>query len=94
MKKKAQIRYTVSFLILAVLLLLLFIWNINAGNEKTGKVRYLQYLIGSVQFFFTFCKYLTVFSIAIQFIFQKKIFEYHTVGACVVAAGFYMVKCR
>ena len=32
MKKKAQIRYTVSFLILAVLLLLLFIWNINAGS--------------------------------------------------------------
>ena len=32
MKKKAQIRYTVSFLILSVLLLLLFIWNINAGS--------------------------------------------------------------
>ena len=32
MKKKAQIRSTVSFLILAVLLLLLFIWNINAGS--------------------------------------------------------------
>lgn len=32
MKKKAQIRYTASFLILAVLLLLLFIWNINAGS--------------------------------------------------------------
>ena len=32
MKKKAQIRYTGSFLILAVLLLLLFIWNINAGS--------------------------------------------------------------
>ena len=32
MKKKAQVRYTVSFLILAVLLLLLFIWNINAGS--------------------------------------------------------------
>lgn len=32
MKRKAQIRYTVSFLILAVLLLLLFIWNINAGS--------------------------------------------------------------
>ena len=32
MKKKAQFRYTVSFLILAVLLLLLFIWNINAGS--------------------------------------------------------------
>ena len=32
MKKKAQIRYTVSFLILAVLLLLLSIWNINAGS--------------------------------------------------------------
>lgn len=32
MKKKAQIRYMVSFLILAVLLLLLFIWNINAGS--------------------------------------------------------------
>ena len=32
MKKKAQVRYTVSFLILAVLLLLLFFWNINAGS--------------------------------------------------------------
>lgn len=32
MKKKAQVRYTVSFLLLAVLLLLLFFWNVNAGS--------------------------------------------------------------
>ena len=32
MKKKAQVRYTVSFLILAILLLLLFFWNVNAGS--------------------------------------------------------------
>lgn len=32
MKKKAQFRYMVSFLILAVLLLLLLFWNINAGS--------------------------------------------------------------
>ena len=32
MKQKAQFRYMVSFLILAVLLLLLLFWNINAGS--------------------------------------------------------------
>ena len=34
MKKKAQIRYAVSFVILIVLLLLLFFWNINAGSVQ------------------------------------------------------------
>ena len=34
MKKKAQIRYAVSFVILIVLLLLLFLWNINAGSVR------------------------------------------------------------
>lgn len=34
MKKKAQIRYAVSFVILIVLLLLLFFWNINAGSVR------------------------------------------------------------
>ena len=34
MKKKAQIRYAVSFVILMVLLLLLFFWNINAGSVR------------------------------------------------------------
>ena len=34
MKKKAQIRYAVSFVILIVLLLLLFLWNINAGSVQ------------------------------------------------------------
>lgn len=34
MKKKAQIRYVVSFVILIVLLLLLFFWNINAGSVQ------------------------------------------------------------
>lgn len=32
MKKKAQIRYTVSFVILTVLLFILSFWNINAGS--------------------------------------------------------------
>ena len=32
MKKKAHIRYTISFLVLVILLLLLFFWNINAGS--------------------------------------------------------------
>ena len=32
MKRKAQIRYTVSFVILTVMLLVLFFWNINAGS--------------------------------------------------------------
>ena len=34
MKKKAQIRYAVSFVILIVLLLMLFFWNINAGSVQ------------------------------------------------------------
>ena len=34
MKKKAQIRYAVSFVILIVLLLMLFFWNINAGTVQ------------------------------------------------------------
>ena len=34
MKKKAQIRYAVSFVILIVLLLLLVFWNINAGSVQ------------------------------------------------------------
>lgn len=34
MKKKAQIRYVVSFVILIVLLLMLFFWNINAGSVQ------------------------------------------------------------
>ena len=32
MKKKARIRYTISFIILAIALLCLFVWNINAGS--------------------------------------------------------------
>lgn len=32
MKKRAHIRYTISFILLAVLLLFLFFWNINAGS--------------------------------------------------------------
>lgn len=32
MRKKAQIRYVISFLLLAVLLMLLFFWNINSGS--------------------------------------------------------------
>lgn len=32
MKKKAHIRYMISFVILAILLLILFFWNINAGS--------------------------------------------------------------
>lgn len=32
MKKKAQIRYVISFLLLAALLVLLFFWNINSGS--------------------------------------------------------------
>lgn len=34
MKKKAHIRYAVSFVILIALLLLLFFWNINAGSVQ------------------------------------------------------------
>ncbi len=34
MKKKAHIRYTISFVILGILLLLLFFWNINAGSVQ------------------------------------------------------------
>ena len=34
MKKKAQIRYAVSFVILIILLLMLFFWNINAGSVQ------------------------------------------------------------
>ena len=32
MKKKARSRYTISFIILAIALLCLFVWNINAGS--------------------------------------------------------------
>lgn len=32
MRKKAKIRYVISFLLLAVLLMLLFFWNINSGS--------------------------------------------------------------
>ncbi|MCU6761837.1 Vitamin B12 import system permease protein BtuC [uncultured Roseburia sp.] len=34
MAKKMQIRYTISFMILAVLLLLLFLWNVNSGSTS------------------------------------------------------------
>ena len=34
MRKKTQIRYTIIFILLGVLLLLLMIWNINSGSVK------------------------------------------------------------